>query len=100
MKHVSISDAKTQLTKLLPAVEAGERVVITRHGKPVAELVPHAPKTGGLDLDRVPELRKQMGMSEGRIEIPDDFDDPLPDEFWNFDNPNDPLNWKDGEGDG
>lgn len=96
MKHVSISDAKTQLTKLLPAVEAGERVVITRHGKPVAEIVPHTPKKGGLDLDRVPELIKQMGLSGKPIDIPADFDDPLPDEFWNFDNPNDPLNWPSG----
>jgi len=35
---VGVYDAKTRFTKLLQAVEAGETVTITRHGKPVAEL--------------------------------------------------------------
>lgn len=36
---VGVYDAKTQFTKLLHAVETGETVTITRHGKPIAELV-------------------------------------------------------------
>jgi len=32
-------EAKAQLSRLLELVEEGETVVITRHGKPVAELV-------------------------------------------------------------
>ncbi len=35
-----MAEAKTQLSSLLDAVEAGEAVVITRRGKPIAELVP------------------------------------------------------------
>lgn len=35
----SVHEAKTQLSKLLDLVENGEKVVIERHGKPVAELV-------------------------------------------------------------
>jgi len=38
--QVSAEDAKDALPRLLDAVERGERVVITRHGIPVAELVP------------------------------------------------------------
>jgi prevent-host-death family protein len=38
--HVTVAEAKTQLSSLLDAVEAGESVVITRRGKPIAELVP------------------------------------------------------------
>jgi prevent-host-death family protein len=38
--RVSVQEAKTHLSKLLEAVARGERVVITRHGVPVAELVP------------------------------------------------------------
>ena len=34
--------AKTHLAQLLDRVEHGERITITRHGKPVAELVPPA----------------------------------------------------------
>ena len=37
---VSVHEAKTQLSKLLDLVEDGEEVVIKRHGRAVAELVP------------------------------------------------------------
>jgi len=40
MKHVGIFDAKTHLSSLLEEVEKGGEIVITRHGKPVARLVP------------------------------------------------------------
>lgn len=45
---VSVRQAKTRLSKLLELVEAGETVVIARHGKPVAELV--RVRTTGLPL--------------------------------------------------
>jgi len=38
--QASVHEAKTNLSKLLEAVERGERVIITRHGVPAAELVP------------------------------------------------------------
>ena len=38
--QVTVADAKAQLSSLLDVVEAGEAVVITRRGKPIAELVP------------------------------------------------------------
>ncbi len=37
---VGAYDAKTRLSELLDRVEKGEQVVITRHGRPVARLVP------------------------------------------------------------
>ena len=40
MVQVTVAEAKTQLSSLLDVVEAGEAVVITRRGKPIAELVP------------------------------------------------------------
>jgi prevent-host-death family protein len=40
MKEVGAYEAKTHLPRLLREVEAGETVVITRHGKPIARLVP------------------------------------------------------------
>ena len=39
-REVGAFEAKTHLSELLAAVEAGERVTITRRGKPVARLVP------------------------------------------------------------
>lgn len=41
--HASVHEAKTNLSKLLERVSRGERVVITRHGVPAAELVPARP---------------------------------------------------------
>lgn len=49
--QVPIHEAKTNLSRLVEAVERGERVIITRHGVPTAELVPARPsqvRLGGL----------------------------------------------------
>ena len=40
MSEIEAYEAKTHWAKLLKRVEKGERFVITRHGRPVAELVP------------------------------------------------------------
>jgi prevent-host-death family protein len=40
MRQVNVHEAKSTLSKLIEAVESGERVVIARAGEPVAELVP------------------------------------------------------------
>ena len=40
---VSVAEAKNRLSELIRAVEGGDRVVITRHGKPVARLAPPPP---------------------------------------------------------
>jgi prevent-host-death family protein len=43
--QVNVHEAKSQLSRLLELVEEGETVIIARHGRPVAELVP-ARQTG------------------------------------------------------
>lgn len=48
MKTATVADAKSHLSALLAEVEAGQGVVITRRGKPVARLVPE-PRSGGGD---------------------------------------------------
>ena len=40
MREVQATDAKTHLAQLLSSVERGETIAITRHGKPIAHLVP------------------------------------------------------------
>ncbi len=40
MSEVGVFEAKTHLPKLLERVQKGERFVITKHGNPVAELIP------------------------------------------------------------
>lgn len=49
--NVNIHEAKTHLSRLLEQVAAGERVVISKAGTPIADLVPHQAATvtfGGL----------------------------------------------------
>lgn len=70
MITVNVHEAKTQLSKLIEAVEAGEEIIIARAGKPVARLMP-------LEASKP---RRQLGMLAGQLTVPDDFDAPLPDE--------------------
>ncbi|MEQ1593254.1 MAG: type II toxin-antitoxin system Phd/YefM family antitoxin [Thiobacillaceae bacterium] len=72
MKTVNIHEAKTNLSALIAAAEAGEEVVIARANKPVVKLVALEPKP----VQRIPGLHK------GEFYMADDFDAPLPDEFW------------------
>jgi prevent-host-death family protein len=65
-KQVNVYEAKTQLSKLLQQVEAGDKIVIARHGKPVARLVP-------LQRTAAPW---QLGSLRGKIWMSPDFDEP------------------------
>ncbi len=47
MKKIGAFEAKNRLSELLDAVENGEEIMITKHGRPVAKLVP------ARDFDRV-----------------------------------------------
>ena len=69
MPIANVHQAKTQLSRLLAQVEAGEEVIITRRGEPVARLVPC--KTRG---------KRRPGALKGKIVIPDSFFDPLPED--------------------
>ena len=62
---LNIHQAKTHLSKLMEAVERGEEVIIARAGRPVARLAP------------LPAQRR-LGLLEGRLTVPPDFDAPLP----------------------
>ena len=69
MYVVNVHRAKTELSRLLARVEAGEDVVIARRGEPVARLVACKAGTG-----RQPDILK------GKVVVPDSFFDPLPEE--------------------
>ena len=38
--HIAVSDAKARLTDLVRRAEAGDEVILTRHGQPAAKIVP------------------------------------------------------------
>jgi prevent-host-death family protein len=71
MKAVNTHEAKTQFSRLLRRVAAGEEITIANRGVPVARLVP-AVATGTL---------RKLGAFNGQMTIPADFDAPLPDEL-------------------
>lgn len=71
MQQVNIHEAKTQLSKLIDRTSAGEEIVIAKHGKPVARLVPY--------LQAV--TKREPGSLRGKIKISKDFDAPLPDDI-------------------
>jgi prevent-host-death family protein len=74
MQTVNIHAAKTHLSRLLDAAAAGEEIVIARAGRPIARLVP-------LEAATLPKPRRQLGGLVGEFTVPDDFDDPLPDDL-------------------
>jgi len=51
MTRYSVAEAKNNLPRLLDRMLAGEEVVITRRGKPIARLAPEAPLVLGAVLD-------------------------------------------------
>ena len=67
-KEIGAFEAKTRLSELLDRVDKGAVYVITKRGRPVAELRRAAPKRQLL-----------FGSDAGRITIAEDFDAPLPD---------------------
>jgi prevent-host-death family protein len=81
MKHVSVKEAKDTLPALIRAVESGEQVTITRNGKPVVDVIPHKRK-GGIDFEGFRRWKEENGIGEMVGTISEDFDDPLPEEFW------------------
>jgi prevent-host-death family protein len=67
MMKIGAFDAKTHLSSLLDRVSAGEEVLITRHGKPVARLVPAgAPDQEAVDvaIRRLKEIRTGCTLGE------------------------------------
>lgn len=64
---VSTAEAKNRLPELIRAVEGGERVIITRHGQPVAELGPPPPK----------RRKVRLGTMKGRIRLLPGWDAPV-----------------------
>ena len=72
MQVVNIHEAKTQLSKLLEQVQAGEDVVIAKAGSPIVRLIPYAPPKRKI---------APPGAMEGEIWISDDFDEPIDELF-------------------
>jgi antitoxin (DNA-binding transcriptional repressor) of toxin-antitoxin stability system len=71
-KTVDVEEAKTRLPELLSLALEGNEVIISEGDKPVARLVPFSEEG----------QRRVADLNKGEIWMSDDFDEPLPDEFW------------------
>jgi len=60
MVTVNVAHAKAHLSELLDRVEAGEEVIITRHGKPVAQMCQMSSPKKPLDLDKLAAFRATL----------------------------------------
>ncbi|MFC7499821.1 type II toxin-antitoxin system Phd/YefM family antitoxin [Enterovirga sp. GCM10030262] len=78
--HVSIKEAKNRLSDLIRSMERGERVIVTRRGEPVFEMV--TPRPGGIDFAALDRWKEERGLPRHIVgPLPKDFDDPLPEDF-------------------
>ena len=65
--ELSVAEAKNRFSELLRAVEDGEEIVITRHGKPIAQVV--------RPLRR--RRRVRLGTMKGRVQLRPGWDAPI-----------------------
>lgn len=68
---INIHDAKTHFSKYVDEVVLGNEVIIGKHGKPVAKLVPFSP---------VQNISRKPGILKNKLWVADDFDE-MPDEI-------------------
>lgn len=71
-KTVDVREAQANLKELLSMVFAGTEIVLTEGNTPLARLVPIA----------LPTTPRMAGLHPGAIWTSDDFDEPLPEDFW------------------
>ena len=72
MNSVTLQDLQRDPAALLDRVESGERLVVSRAGRPVAELCPIVPVAHSL---------RPFGSAAEAFVVPDDFHAPLPDDI-------------------
>jgi len=70
-KTIDISESQTNLTEMLSLVRTGTEIILTEGNKAIARLIP-------IESDRP----RVLGLHSGSVWMSDDFDEPLPEEFW------------------
>lgn len=70
MIRLNIHEAKTHLSKHLRRVKKGETIILCERNVPIAEIRPIKRENRGL---------RPIGLDKGRLIVPENFNDPLPD---------------------
>jgi len=71
--ELSIREAKARFAEA--AAARGERVVVTKHGRPFIELV-SAQRASGMDFEKAAIVRRELGLDGFKVSSPANFDDP------------------------
>ena len=72
---LSIREAETRFAEAADAAARGERVVVTKDGRPFVEMVP-AQGAAGMDFAKAALVRRALGIEGLHVGLPPDFDDP------------------------
>ncbi len=75
--EIPIKAAKNQLSALVREAERGRTSVITRNGKPVADIVPHIERKGGFDRAALQRWKAERGYAHVAGPAVGNFDDPF-----------------------
>lgn len=70
MREVQASEAKARLPQLLDEVEHGETIIVTRHGRPIARIVPES-DCRQAEIDQAIESIKALRKRTGKISVED-----------------------------
>lgn len=61
--ELAITEAKVRLSELVTAAQNGERIVITKHGEPAAQLIACGrPRDSGVDWEKLDAARRRLGI--------------------------------------
>ena len=72
---LSVLEAKTRFAEAADAASRGERVVVTKDGRPFVEMIP-AQGAVGMDFAKAALVRRALGIDGLHVGLPADFDDP------------------------
>ncbi len=72
MIKLNIHEAKTHLSKYLSKLKAGDRILLCKHNRPIAEITPLPPTSA---------RPRPIGLAKGTFTVPQSFFDALPDDL-------------------
>ena len=70
--ELSIREAKARFAVAAAAAARGERVVVTKHGRPFVELV-SARRAFGMDFEKAETIRRALGLDGLKVSLPPNF---------------------------
>ena len=74
-RTIDLRETSAELAELLASASEGEEIIFAEADRPVAKLVV-------LEAQSARQGRRQFGQFRGQLEMAEDFDEPLAEEFW------------------